>query len=32
MEARKTFGSKIRDSKNNYEALKGADALSLVTE
>ena len=31
-EARKIFGNKIRYAKNNYEALKGADALILVTE
>ena len=31
-EARKIFGDKIRYAKNNYEALKGADALILVTE
>jgi len=30
--ARKIFGDKIRYAKNNYEALKGADALILVTE
>ena len=29
---RKKFGDKIRYTKNNYEALKGADALILVTE
>ena len=31
-EARKIFGDKITYAKNNYEALKGADALILVTE
>ncbi len=31
-EARKIFGNKIHYAKNNYEALKGADALILVTE
>jgi len=31
-EARKIFGDKIRYAKNNYEALKAADALILVTE
>ena len=31
-EARKIFGDKIRYAKNNYEALKGAAALILVTE
>ncbi len=31
-EARKIFGDKIRYAKSNYEALKGADALILVTE
>jgi UDPglucose 6-dehydrogenase len=31
-EAKKVFGKKIRYSKTNYEALKGADALILVTE
>jgi len=31
-EARKIFGDKIAYAKNNYEALKGADALILVTE
>ena len=31
-EARKVFGDKIRYAKNNYEALKDADALILVTE
>ena len=31
-EARKIFGKKIRYAKNNYEALRGADALILVTE
>ncbi|MDA2933635.1 UDP-glucose/GDP-mannose dehydrogenase family protein [Acidobacteria bacterium AH-259-D05] len=31
-EARKIFGNKIRYAKNNYEALKDADALILVTE
>ena len=30
--ARKIFGSKIHYAKNNYEALKDADALILVTE
>ena len=31
-EARKIFGDKITYAKNNYEALKGADASILVTE
>ncbi len=31
-EARKFFGKKIRYATNDYEALKGADALILVTE
>ena len=31
-EARKIFGDKIGYAKNNYEALKDADALILVTE
>ena len=31
-EARKIFGKKIRYSKSNYEALRGAAALILVTE
>jgi UDPglucose 6-dehydrogenase len=31
-EAKKVFGKRIRYSKTNYEALKGADALILVTE
>ena len=31
-EARKVFGKKIGYAKNNYEALKDADALILVTE
>ena len=31
-EARKIFGDKITYAKNNYEALKGASALILVTE
>ncbi|MCZ6484737.1 MAG: UDP-glucose/GDP-mannose dehydrogenase family protein [Acidobacteria bacterium] len=31
-EARKIFGKKIRYAKNNYEALRDADALILVTE
>ncbi len=31
-EARKIFGNRIHYAKNNYEALKGADALILVTE
>jgi len=30
--ARNIFGNKIRFTKNNYEALEGADALILVTE
>ena len=31
-EARKIFGKKVRYARNNYEALKDADALVLVTE
>ena len=31
-EARKVFGKKIRYAKNDYDALKDADALILVTE
>ncbi len=31
-EARKIFGDRIRYAKDNNEALKGADALILVTE
>jgi UDPglucose 6-dehydrogenase len=31
-ETRKIFGNKIRYGKNNYESLKDADALILVTE
>ncbi len=31
-EARRIFGKKIRYARNNYEALKDADALVLVTE
>ncbi len=30
--SRNIFGNKIRFTKNNYEALEGADALILVTE
>ncbi len=31
-EVRKTFGEKIAYAKNDYEALKGASALILVSE